>query len=138
MQLDTATVFSLCQPRPATEFSKVHEAIEFLAGAPVWTHQIPRVFKGLRPHLESLFPWAFSEDAIQANERIAIASDAEVPTEELMSIITSEMERLSEKYGRTHTATEIADPTSIYRNAMAEAEEMFPGKVIPVEVSDGE
>jgi hypothetical protein len=33
------------------DFSALHEAIEFIAGGPVWTHQIPRVGKECRAQL---------------------------------------------------------------------------------------
>lgn len=131
MRLDTAVVFSLCQPRLACDFSKVHEAIEYIAGQSVWTHSLPRVFKALQPSLMQQFPWGFSDDAKAANSRIEKVADSGVasPTE-IMSVIIEEMGKLSLKYGSTHEAREIDDPTSVYKNPLKEAEEMFGDRVI--------
>lgn len=137
MKLETAVVFSLCQPCLACEFSKVHEAIEFIAGQSVWTHSIPRVMKGIEPSLRSQFSWAFSEDAIAANKAIADFVDAHgsnLDREAISDFINEEMGKLSEKFGETHEAREIDDPTSVYRNPLTEAEEIFGDKVINVEV----
>lgn len=135
MELSTAVVFSLCQPRLACEFSKVHGAMEFIAGQSVWTHSIPRVLGALKPSLMRQFPWAYSEDAVAANQAIADAADSG-SRESVMTVINSEMNRLSQKFGTTHIAREIADPTSIYRNPLLEADELFPGKIVPVVISE--
>lgn len=39
------------------EFETLHRDIERLAGFPVWTHQLPRLFGELRPELEKHLPW---------------------------------------------------------------------------------
>lgn len=38
------------------DFGKVHEAIEWLAGHPVWTHELPAVSRKLSPALLVRFP----------------------------------------------------------------------------------
>jgi len=39
------------------DFSKVHEAIEFIAGYPVWTHELPRVCREVcAPAITALYP----------------------------------------------------------------------------------
>ena len=135
MELSTSVVFSLCQPRLACEFSMVHEAIEFIAGQSVWTHSIPRMLEALKPSLMEQFPWAYSNDAVVANQAIADAADSG-NRESIMTVINSEMSRLSKKFGTTHIAKEITDPTSVYRNPLKEAEEMFSGKVVTVAISE--
>lgn len=37
-------------------FSKVHQLIEFICECTVFTHQLPRVVKEMRPELEKQFP----------------------------------------------------------------------------------
>lgn len=37
-------------------FSKVHEAMEFLAGHPVWTHEIPSVSRAVAPAILARYP----------------------------------------------------------------------------------
>lgn len=136
MKLETAVVFSLCQPRLACEFAKVHEAIEFIAGQSVWTHSIPRVMKGIEPSLRSQFPWAFSEDAVAVNQAIADFVDSHsgnIDREAVSDFIGKEIAKLSAKYGEEHEVREIDDPTSVYRNPLKEAEEIFRDKVIVVE-----
>ena len=132
MQFETAVIFSLCQPRMAGEFSMVHEALESISGQSVWTHSIPRMLQALQPSLMQQFPWAYSDDAVAANQAIADAADAEVRGD-VMAVINSEMNRLSAKYGATHEARVIDDPTSVYKNPLTEAEEMFGDKVIVFE-----
>lgn len=53
---------------------------------------------------------------------------------EIMSVIIEEMGKLSLKYGSTHEAREIDDPTSVYKNPLKEAEEMFGDRVLTVSV----
>ena len=38
-------------------FSLVHEAIEHLAGHPVWTHELPSYSLAITPSLMVLYPW---------------------------------------------------------------------------------
>lgn len=42
-EFPTAVVLSIVTGRLVCEFDKVHEAIEWMAGEPTWTHQLPRV-----------------------------------------------------------------------------------------------
>jgi len=129
MHFETSVIFSLCQTRMACEFSRVHEALEFISGQSVWTHSIPRMLQALKPSLMQQFPWAYSDDAVVADQVIADAADAEVRGD-VMAVINSEMNKLSAKYGATHEAKVIDDPTSVYKNPLAEAEEIFGDKVI--------
>ena len=136
MKLETAVVFSLCQPRLACDLSKYYKAIQFIAGQSVFTHSIPRVLRGINPSLRSQFPWAFSEDAIAANQAIADFVDSQSGNrdrEAIIDFIGEEMAKLSEKYGDIHETKEIDDPTSVYQNPLQEAEEIFGDKVIVVE-----
>ena len=128
--LRAAVIFSLCQSRLTTDFNNVHEAIEFISGQPVWTHQIPRVFTFLQPTLRKQFPWAFSDDATVANDLIGRMADSNAPRESLLSEIDSQMRILSEKFGDSHEVTQIEDPESIYKNPLVEAAEMFGGRVV--------
>lgn len=137
MELETAVVFSLCQPRLACEFAKFHAAIEFISGQSVWTHSLPRVFKELRPHLEQQFPWAFSGDAIAANYAIADAADSG-DRDKVRLTIDSQMIRLSSKYGAVHMARVIDDPTSVYKNPLTEAEEIFGDKLVVVKAEEAD
>lgn len=137
MKFETAVIFSVCQPRVACEFSKVHEAIEFLAGQSVWTHSLPRMLEALRPSLMQQFPWAYSDDAMAANQAIADAAESG-DRDSIMAVINSEMNKLSAKYGATHEAREINDPTSVYKNPLSEAEEMFGDKLVVVEMERSE
>ena len=137
MELETAVVFSLCQPRLACEFAKVHEAIEFISGQSVWTHSLPRMLTALRPHLEQQFPWAFSDDAVVANQSIADAADSG-DRDKVMLAIDSQMIRLSSKYGAVHTARVIDDPTSVYKNPLTEAEEIFGDKLVVVKMEEAD
>ena len=38
------------------DFTRVHEAIEYLSGNQVWTHQLPRASKELTPKLIADYP----------------------------------------------------------------------------------
>lgn len=38
------------------KFSDMHECMEYLAGGPVWTHQLPSVSREIGPRLRELFP----------------------------------------------------------------------------------
>lgn len=38
-------------------FSLVHEAIEHIAGHPVWTHELPSYSRAITPSLMALYPW---------------------------------------------------------------------------------
>lgn len=40
----------------APDFGMVHECIEYMAGGPVWTHQIPSWFKANKEKLREAFP----------------------------------------------------------------------------------
>jgi hypothetical protein len=46
------------------DFSKVHEAIEWLAGYQVWTHELPAVSRRLAPSLLERFPHLPARDTI--------------------------------------------------------------------------
>lgn len=37
-------------------FSKVHEAIEFMTGHPVWTHELPSASRALTPSILARYP----------------------------------------------------------------------------------
>lgn len=49
-------VISVTSGKLLAEFSEVHELIEWMAGEPVWTHQIPRVSEEATPHLTAQYP----------------------------------------------------------------------------------
>ena len=51
------TLLSMSTGILLTDFPAVHEAIETLAGGPVWTHQLPAAMNALRPALISQYPW---------------------------------------------------------------------------------
>jgi hypothetical protein len=55
--LDARAVGSITSGRLLIEdFGKVHEAIEWLAGHPVWTHELPDIRSSLAPMLRAMFP----------------------------------------------------------------------------------
>lgn len=93
------------------------------------------MLQALKPSLMQQFPWAYSDDAVVADQVIADAADAEVRGD-VMAVINSEMNKLSAKYGATHEAKVIDDPTSVYKNPLAEAEEIFGDKVIVFDPPD--
>ena len=65
------TVLSLTKDILLGEFDSLHEAIEYVAGYPVWTHQLPRVAEAIKPHvmedLRTYYP-ALVEVEVPLNE----------------------------------------------------------------------
>jgi hypothetical protein len=62
------------------DFSLVHEAIEWLAGYPVWTHELPAVCRRLAPELAERFPaLPASEEAVGKWEECALHLLAKYP-----------------------------------------------------------
>lgn len=56
-EFPTPVVMSIVTGRlVAQPFSDVHECLEWAAGEPVWTHQLPRVSKELAPAIVGLLP----------------------------------------------------------------------------------
>lgn len=49
-------VVSIVDGKMVAPFGEIHELIEWMAGEPVWTHQIPRVSDEARPALIEQFP----------------------------------------------------------------------------------
>lgn len=60
---DALTILSVTTGKLLVEFGKVHEFLEYMAGEPVWTHQLPRVRMEVVPTLLEQFPQFNSVDA---------------------------------------------------------------------------
>ncbi len=53
---DLGTVLSLTTHRMLSEMDKIQDALEYVTGDPIWTHQIPRVMGQVTPYVLSLYP----------------------------------------------------------------------------------
>ena len=97
-------------------FSRVHELIEYLAGVPVFTHQLGRVNDELRPHLLSQFP------------HLADVTASEVTADNFAQWITAQ----TEIYGDTFEVSPL--PSGIEQvDPLAELERMVdPSKIVTV------
>lgn len=51
-----AALLSLMSGVLVGDFGEMQEAVQVLAGGPVWTHQLPRVCREMRPALARLWP----------------------------------------------------------------------------------
>lgn len=49
-------IISITQPRLVCDFADLHEFVEYLAGGPVWTHQLLRVVPLCQTYLAEQFP----------------------------------------------------------------------------------
>lgn len=56
-EFDTMVIYSIASGYLLCPFNDMHRDIELLCGFPVWTHQMPRVFKDLQPKLIAALPW---------------------------------------------------------------------------------
>ncbi len=99
-------------------FGAVHELMEWLAGFPIWTHQIPRMSDELRA--------------------LALAQHANLPLREALEPVDAERweEVLSgweRRLGKTFTFTKGDGTLATQRNPIDEAVERFGAeKVIPI------
>jgi len=68
--VNLGVVLSVTDGRLMAPFSDVHEFLEYRAGEPVWTHQLPRVMDEVAPRLLEQFPVlkAAPEDVILHDE----------------------------------------------------------------------
>lgn len=55
-QFSDATILSCMTGWVLVDFGDIHECLEVLAGGPVWTHQMPSLFKEIRPAMQVAFP----------------------------------------------------------------------------------
>lgn len=60
-------ILSVLHGPVVAKFDEVHALIEWVAGVPVWTHQLPRVCNEIRPHLQAQFPALAAMDLSMLN-----------------------------------------------------------------------
>ncbi len=53
---DLGTVLSLTTSRMFSELDKIQEALEYVTGGSIWTHQIPRALGQVAPYILSIYP----------------------------------------------------------------------------------
>lgn len=97
----------------------VYKILNHLTADNLFTHQLPRAGRECEPYLRACFP-----------DLAAI----EAPDFEGEEHVFRWLAEIVEKHGETREVEPMRDGIHEYRNPLAEAEEMMPGKVIPLVV----
>ena len=100
-------------------FEDMHHCLTVLAGGPVWTHQMPRIGRAMRPQLAALWP------------DLAAVDLSEVKDPETFAVWKAKHPELFE---RSRLVSPL--PGNWLADPIAEGEQTMPGKEIVV-VSEG-
>lgn len=117
-EFPTLVILSIVTGSLVCEFDKVHEAIEWMAGEPVWTHQLPRVSREIQAAM-----------LVRRPELAAAVAEAEHVTHDNYRDWVA---RWVERYGETMTVERLSATQHASKNPIAELTEMAPDKPVIV------
>lgn len=123
------TVLTVTTGRLLCEMDDLYRILEFMAGEPVWTHQLPRVSDEVKPVILALYPQL---------EEVEVPEKFEGETkDELMDAVMEWLDEQAETRGSAFQLAplDIMDHTSI--DPISEIRLMRPDvPVIAIEVTD--
>ena len=98
------------------DIGNLYEILNFLTQDSLFTHQLPRAAEDAKPWMAESLPWLNGLTLSEVNREN----------------VQERLRHYTEVLGESHELSPVPHATELHRDAIEEAEEMAPGRVISV------
>lgn len=118
-----AKILNFADGRLLTSIGDIYEFANYMTGDNLFTHQLPRAFRDIKPVLEAQLPWLTSLWFKAAQERLTISLKGSTNPAAEIALWVKE---LSDKFGAEHAVAPLAE--WMQQDPVSELTQMREGK----------